>query len=143
MKHIKRKSNFDYRILLQNFRYEQYVWCFYWTLKENPKIEIVSEQLEIKHYRTDGLPKNIIFIVGLINIMTCFNRRVRYYLYMLNWNQKIFMYYNRYYRYLYNEKKFGKKKFLKCKHSHKLHFVACMYHRQLTGIRLEKNHIKY
>ena len=133
----------DYRLLLENFRYEQYVWYFYPNLKQNPKFEAVSNQLEIWHYRTDGLPKNIIFIVGIVNIMTCFNCRIKFYLYALNWNQKIFMYYNRYYRYLHNEKKFGKKKFLKYRHSHKLHFVACIYHRQLTGVRLEKNHLRY
>ena len=143
LKYIRRKSNLDYRLLLENFRFEQYVWYFYPNLKENHKFETVSNQLEIYHYRTDGLPKNILIIVGLINIMTCFNRRIKFYLYALHWNQKIFMYYNRYYRYLHNEKKFGKKKFLNYKHGHKLHFVACIYHRQFTGVRLDKNHARY
>ena len=132
----------DWRILLANFRYEQYVWRFYPNLKENAKFEAISNKLEIQ-YKTNSLPKNIIFIIGLVNTITCFNRRIKYYLYILHWNQRIFMYYNRYYRYLGNDKKFGKKKNLKYKHSHKLHFVAYMYHRQFTGVRLDKNHLRY
>ena len=53
------------------------------------------------------------------------------------------MYYNRYYRYLSNDRKFGKKKFLKGRHSHKLHLIACLYHRQFTGVKLNKNHLRY
>ena len=131
----------DWRVLLANFRYEQYVWRFYPNLKNNPKFEGVSNKLELL-YKTNSLPKNIIFIIGLVNTITCFNRRIKYYLYILHWNQRIFMYYNRYYRYLGNDKKFGERKFLKYKHSHKLHFVAYIYHRQFTGARsLDKNHL--
>ena len=137
MKNIKRKCKLDWRILLAKFRYEQYIWHFYPNLKDNPKLETISNQLEFEA-RTDSIPKNIIFIVGLVNAVTYFNRRLRYYFYILHWNQRLFMYYNRYYRYLGNEKKFGKTTTLKRKHSHKLHFVACMYHRQLTGVRLER-----
>ena len=133
----------DWRILIANFRYEQFVWRFYPILKENPKFEGISNQLELWQYRSNGLPKNIIFIVGLVNAITCFNRRVKYLLYIIHWNQKIFMYYNRYYRYLNNDKNFGEKKFLKRRHSHKVHFVTCIYHRQFTGVRLDKNHLRY
>ena len=142
LKYIKRKCKLDWTILLTNFRYQQYVWRFYPNLKENPKLETISNQLEIA-CRNNSVPNNIIFIVGLVNAVTCFNGHLRYYFYILHWNQRLFMYYNRYYRYLANEKKFGKKTILKKKHSHKLHFVACIYHRQLTGVRLEKNHLRY
>ena len=142
LEYIKRKSRLDWKILLVNFKYEQYIWRFYPNLKENAKLETVSNKLEID-FKTNSVPRNIIFIIGLVNAMTCFNKRVRYYLYLLHWNQRLFMYYNRYYRYLANEKKFRKKTILKKKHSHKLHLVACMHHRQLTGIRIEKNHLRY
>ena len=132
----------DWRILLANFRYEQYVWRFYPNLKKNAKFETISNKLELR-YNTNALPKNIIFIIGLVNTITCFNRRIKYYLYILHWNQRIFMYYNRYYRYLGNDKKFGKKNCLKYKNSHKLHFIAYMYHRQFTGVRLDRNHLRY
>ena len=132
----------DWRLLLANFRYEQYVWRFYPNLKENNTFEAISNKLELR-YKTMTLPRNIIFIVGLVNTITCFNRRIKYFLYILHWNQRIFMYYNRYYRYLNNDKMFGKKKFLSYKHSHKLHFIAYMYHRQFTGVRLDRNHLRY
>ena len=142
LKNIKRKSKLDWRILLANFRYEQYIWRFYPNLKGNPKLNTISNQLELET-KTNSIPENVVFIVGLVNAITCFNGRLRYYLYILHWNQRLFMYYNRYYRYLGNEKKFGKRITLKRKHNHKLHFVACIYHRQLKGIRLEKNHLCY
>ena len=87
---------------------------FYPNLKDNPKLERISNQLELEA-KTDSIPENIIFIVGLINAITCFNGRLRYYFYILHWGQKIFLYYNRYYRYQANDKKFGKKKVLKKK----------------------------
>ena len=143
LKYIKCKCSFDWKILLNNFRYEQYVWRFYPNLKENPKFESFSDQLELAH-KTNGLPKNIIFIVGLVNILTCFNRRIKLYLYILHWNRRIFIYYNRYYRYLANEKKFGKRNFIKSKYRHKLHFIAYIHHREFTGVRnLDKNHLCY
>ena len=140
--YIKNKSRIDWTILLINFKYEQYIWRFYPTLKRNFKFATISRQLELGK-RNNSTPNNIIFIVYLINKMTCFNARIRYYFYILDWGQKIFLYYNRYYRYLANNRKFGKKKILQKKNSHKVHFVACIYHRQLTGIRLERNHLRY
>ena len=142
LEYIKRKSKLDWRILLINFKYEQYIWRFYPNLKDNPKIDTVATQLDLAN-RNNSTPDNILFIIHLINRITCFNSRLRYYLYILHWNQRIFLYYNRYYRYQANEKKFGKKTIIKKKHSHKIHFVACIYHRQLTGIRLERNHLRY
>ena len=140
--HIKKQSRVDLRILLNNFRYEQYVWRFYPTLKKNIKFQTFSRQLELSK-RNNGLPKNILFIVYLINRMTCFNARVRFYFYVLNWYQKIFFYYSRYYRYLGNEKKFGKKKILPKRYSHKVHFIPFIYRRQLTGAKIEKNYLRY
>ena len=83
----------------------------------------------------------------LINKMTCFNARIRYYFYVLDWSQKIFLYYNRYYRYLANERKFNKKKIMEKimekRNSYKVHFIPYIYHRQLTGSRLDRNHLRY
>ena len=108
LKNIKRKSKLDWTILLANFKYEQYIWRFYPNLKDNPKLETISNQLEIEG-KSNSIPENIVFIVGLINAMTCFNSRLMYYLYLLHWNQRIFIYYNRYYRYLANEKNLVKR----------------------------------
>ena len=141
LRYIKRKSNLDWKVLLVNFRNEQYVWRFYPNLKENLKFESISNQLELTR-KTNGLPENIIFIVGLVNMLTCFNRRIKFYLYVLHWNRRIFIYYDRYYRYLANEKKFGKQNFINSKYKYKLHFVAYICHRQCTGIRnIDKNHL--
>ena len=140
--YIKKQSRIDWTILLINFKYEQYVWRFYPTLKKNLKLETFSRQLELSK-RNNGVPKNILFIVYLINRITCFNARVRFYFYVLHWNQRIFLYYDRYYRYLGNEKKFGKKKILLKRNSYKIHFIPYIYHRQLTGIRIEKNYLRY
>ena len=78
LEYIKNKSRLDWKILLVNFRYEQYIWRFYPNLKENPKLETISRQLESGN-RNNSMPDNIIFIVQLINTMTCFNARLRYY----------------------------------------------------------------
>ena len=142
LKYIKKKSKLDWTILLSNFKYEQYIWRFYPLLKRNHKFASMSTQLELNK-KNNSIPKNIIFIIYLINKMTCFNARIRYYFYILDWGQKIFLYYNRYYRYLSNERKFGNKKILEKRNSYKVHFIACIYHRQLNGSRLDKNHLRY
>ena len=142
LKYIEIQSRLDLTILLVNFKYESYVWRFYPILKRNPKITALSLQLESTK-RNNGLPENIIFIVYLVNRMTCFNARVRFYFYVIHWSDKIFLYYNRYYRYIGNEKKFGKKKIIPKKYSHKVHFIPYMYRRELTGMRIEKNHLRY
>ena len=142
LQYIKTKSRTDWTILLISFRYEQYVWRFYPLLKRNLKFATISRELELGK-TNNSIPKNIIFIVYLINKMTCFNARVRYYFYILDWGQKIFLYYNRYYRYLANERKFGKKKVLEKRNSYKVHFIPYIYHRQLTGIRFDRNHLRY
>ena len=139
--YIKKQSKIDWKIVLINFRYEAYVWRFYPTLK-NLKITTFSKQIELTK-TNNGLPKNIIFIIYLVNRLTCFNARIRYYFYVLNWYEKIFLYYNRYYRYLGNERKFDKKKILPKRYSYKVHFIPYIYRRQLTGIRIDKNNLRY
>ena len=140
---IKKQSKVDWIVLLVNFRYEQYVWRFYPALKKNPKLTKFSEQLELSS-RNNGLPKNIMFIVYFVNRIICFNKRVKYFFFITHWNQRIFLYYDRYYRYLYNEKKFKKKrKVLPKKNSYKVHFIPYIYHRQLTGNRLQRNYLRY
>ena len=71
---------------------------------------------------------------------TYFNKEIRRFAWILTWKKDVFKYYNRYYRYLNNEKLFGKKKFLNYKNGHKLHLILCIKNRELTGLRLNKNH---
>ena len=143
LEYIKKQSKIDWKILLINFRYEQYVWRFYPILKRNLKIDTFSRQLELSK-RNNGLPENIISIVYLVNRITSFNKRIKYYFYILHWNQRIFLYYYRYYRYLENEKKFNNKtKILTKRNSYKIHFIPYIYRRQLTGMRIERNYLRY
>ena len=90
-----------------------------------------------------GYPFNIIRIVELINRYSYFNQRIRYYFALMSWAHNIFIYYNRYYRYHKNNRLFGKKEHLNLKHGYKLHFVAYMYHRQFTAVKLDRNHLRY
>ena len=140
--YIEKESRLDFVTLLSNFKCEAYIWRFYPVLKRNPKVTALSLQLESTK-RNNGLPKNILFIVYLVNTMTCFNARVRFYFYVIHWSDKIFLYYNRYYRYLANEKEFGKRKIIPKKYSHKVHFIPYLYRRELTGMRIAKNHLRY
>ena len=95
-------------------------------------------------YKCDmGCPHNILAIVELINMNTYFNRRIRYFFTLMSWAHNIFIYYNRFYRYLQNDKLFGKKQCLAIKHRHKLHFVAFICHRQYTGVKLGKNNLRF
>ena len=91
----------------------------------------------------NGLPKCIIKIIETINITTYFNKEIRSFAWVFTWCQRIFWYYNRYYRYLNNERLHGKKKFLNYKHGHKLHLISYLEKRELTGIRLNKNHLLF
>ena len=142
LKYIEIQSRLDFTILLINFKHESYVWRFYPILKRNPKITALSLELESKKIN-NGLPENIIYIVYLVNRMTCFIARVKFYFYVVHWSDKIFLYYNRYYRYLANEKEFGKRKIIPKKYSHKVHFIPYLYRREITGMRIEKNHLRY
>ena len=117
----------------------EYEICIFWRLyprlKKNLKFERANKQL-VK--TNNGLPKNIMFIVYLVNCITCFSAKIRYCFSVLHWNKKMFLYYNRYYRYLAIERKFGKGKILPKKYSHKTHFIPYLYRRQLTGSRIDK-----
>ena len=80
----------------------------------------------------------------IINEVTYFNKRIKQFALTLTWYRRIFMYYDRYYRYRQNERLFfDKKNFLNYKHGHKLHFVSYIKNRELTGIRLNKNHMVF
>ena len=142
LNYIKRQSRIDWTILFINFRYESYVWRCYPTLKKNLEIATFSRQLELEK-RNNGLPKNILFIVYLVNRVTYFNARIRFYFYVLHWSQKIFLVYDRYYRYLDNERKFGKRKIIPKTYNYKVHFIPNLYRRELTGTRIQKNYMCY
>ena len=142
LQYIKRKSRTDWTVLLISFRYEQYVWRFYPLLKNNLKFTTISRKLELDK-TNNSIPKNILFIVYLINKLTCFNARVRYYFNVLSWEQKIFVYYNRYYRYLVTKENSVRKKVLEKRNSYKVHVIPYIYHRQLTGSRFDRNHLRY
>ena len=139
LEHIKLHSTFDWKLLVNDFKYEDYVWWSYLNLKGNVRFRQFSDILEMEN-RCNGTPKCIIKVVQLINEVTFFNERIRYCLWIILWNQKIFTYYDRYYRYFENERLFGEKKFLNYRHGHKLHFISCIKNRELTGVRLNKNH---
>ena len=126
----------------QDIEYEICIfWRLYPRLKKNLKFERTNRQLVLSK-TNNGVPKNILFIVYLINSITCFSAKIRYCFSVLHWNKKIFLYYNRYYRYLGNEKRFGKKKILPKKYSYKVHFIPYIYRRQLTGMRIDKSHLR-
>ena len=78
-------------------------------------------------YKCDmGCPHNILAIVELINMNTYFNRRIRYFFTLMSWAHNIFIYYNKFYRYLKNDKLFGKKQRLAIKTSPQTAF-CCFY----------------
>ena len=137
---IKQNSIFDWK-LIQTLKYEDYIWWSYPNFKRNERFKSFSDKLDLK--TNNGIPKCIIKIVELINGVTFFNKQIKQFVWVLTWSRQIFMYYDRYYRYLQNERLFGKKKFLNYKHGHKLHFISCIKNRELTGIRLNKNHMVF
>lgn len=141
LKFMKKNSLVDYKTTLYHFTNEQYVWRFYPELKTNITFIKISRQIEFK--TNNSVPENIVFIVHLINKMTCFNARIRYYLNVLTWNQKMFLYYNRYYRYHAHKRKFGKKVLMKKKNNYKVHFTAWICYRQTTGVRLQRNYLRF
>ena len=116
------------------------IWQLYPKLKKNQQFETLNRQLVLSK-RNNGLPKNILFIVYFVNSLTYFNAKIRYCFRVLHWNKKIFLYYNRYYRYLENEKRFGKRKILPKRNNYKLHFIPYIYHRQFTGLRMKNNRL--
>ena len=137
LKRVTSRSYFHWK-LIHLVNYEDYIWWSYGNFTWNDKFEIFCLNVQLQN--DIGLPKCIIKIVELINKNTYFNKQIRRFAWILKHGMKIFQYYNRYYRYLHNEKLFGKKKFLNYKDGHKLHLISCIKNRELTGIRLNRNH---
>ena len=140
MEKVRQRSVFDWRII-QIIRYEDYIWWSYPNVKLSPKFESFNYQLDLKN--DNGTPKCIMKIIQIINRVSYFNKEIRKFIWVITWHQQILKYYNRYYRYLKNERLFGKKNFLNYKHGHKLHFISCLKNRELTGFRLNKNHLVF
>ena len=140
LKSIRKISIFDWR-LIQRIYYEDYICWSYPNFKLNQRFKFFVQKLE---YRiNNGVPKCILLIVEFINKITYFNKNIRHFMSVLMWSHKLMMYYNRYYRILLNERLFGKKNFLSYKNGHKLHFISYIKKRELTGIRLNKNHMLF
>ena len=143
LKRIYNKSGYNWQIISNQFNKEDYVWWSYTNYENNARLRKYIDDLELD-YKTDlGCPQNIISIVEVINMNTYFNRRIRYFFTLMSWAHNIFIYYNRFYRYLKNDKLFGKKQRVPIKHRHKLHFIPFMYHRQFTGVKLNKNNLQF
>ena len=143
LKHIRQNCAFDWKLIQTITKYEEdYLWWSYPNFKQKEKFQSFSDELDDLK-TNNGIPKCIIKIVQLINEVTFFNKQIRRFVWAFTWSHKIFRYYNRYYRYLQNEGLFGKKKFLNNKHGHKLHFISYIKNRELTGIRLNKNHMVF
>ena len=140
LKHIKQNSVSDWR-LIQTIKCEDYIWWSYPNFKQNGGFQSFSNTLDLS--RNNGIPKCIIKIVGLVNGVTYFNKQIRQFVWVLTWSQQIFRYYDRYYRYLRNEKLFGRRTFLNYRHGHKLHLISCIRNRELTGARLNRNHMVF
>ena len=143
LKRIYNRSGYNWSLVSNQFRHEDYVWWSYVNYQENRKLRRFIDILEMELACDRGCPHNIISIVELINMNCYFNRRIRYFFTLMSWAHNIFIYYNRFYRYHKNNKLFGKIEHLNVKNGHKLHFIAYMYHRQYTGARLNKNHLRY
>ena len=137
---IRNHSRFNWR-LIHSVNFEDYIWWSYPNFQRNDKFEIFCDNLDLR--TNNGLPKCIIKIVETINIGTYFNKNIRRFAWVLTWCQRVFWYYHRFYRYLNNERLFGKKKFLNYSHGHKLHLISYLKKRELTGIRLNKNHLHF
>ena len=128
------------RKLIKPIIYKDYIW---WSYPNSKRTEKLFEAISDQSQRNDGTPGGILRLVQLINQITYFNKYIRRFFCFLAWNRQIFRYYNRYYRYLHNERLFGKKKFVSCRDGHKIHFVSYLKKRELTGIKLNKNHLHF
>lgn len=95
LKKIKQNSIFDWR-LLKTIYYEDYVWWSYPNIRQNEKLNVIIHEIEFK--RNNGVPKNIMLIVKLVNKITYFNKEIKHFIWILAWTQELFTYYNRYYR---------------------------------------------
>ena len=143
LKKIYIRSGYNWHLILTLFHQEDYIWWSYVNYQENCKLRRFIDIIEMEYSTDSGCPPNIISIIQLINTNCYFNRRIRYYFSLMSWAHKIFIYYNRFYRYRKNNRLFGKKEHLNTRNGHKLHFIAYIYHRQFTGVKLNKNHLRY
>ena len=137
---IKQHSSLDWR-LIKTIKYEDYILWSYPNVKKNEVVNLINRQ--ICFIRNNGLPKGILFIVEFVNRITYFNRRIKHFHSVLSWTSELFMYYHRYYRYLNNEKLLTQRKFLNYRNGHKTHFISYLKKRELTGCKLNKNHMVF
>ena len=140
LKKIRQNSLFNWRLLV-NIQYEDYIWWSYPSIRQNEVFNLINRQICFK--RNNGVPKGIMLIVEFVNKSSYFNKKIKHFLSILSWTTEIFLYYHRFYRMLSNERQFGKKNFLSCKNGHKLHFISYLKHRELTGCRLNTNHMLF
>ena len=138
---IKQNSLLDWR-LLRTIKYEEYVWWSYPNLRKSEVYNLINHQICFK--RNNGLPKGILFIIEFVNKISYFNRKIKHFHSILSWTRELFMYYHRYYRFLNNEKVLNKKKtFLNYRNGHKTHFISYLKKRELTGCKLNRNHMVF
>ena len=136
---IRKDYYLDWRII-SAVKYDDYIWWSYPNFKQR---EFKIYATELDKYRTNGLPSNIIKVVEIVNRSTYFNKQIRLFNWVVTWQRFIFLYYKRYYRYLANDRLFGNKNFLSVKNGPKLHFISYLKHREVTGVRLNKNHMVF
>ena len=138
---IKQNSLFDWR-LLRTIKYEDYVWWSYPNLRKSEVYNLINRQICLK--RNNGLPKGILFIMEFVNKISYFNRKIKHFHSVLSWTYELFIYYHRYYRFLNNEKLLSKEKtFLNYRNGHKTHFISYLKKRELTGCKLNRNHMVF
>ena len=137
---IKQQSLLDWR-LIRTIKYEDYILWSYPNLRTSKVYYLINHQ--ICFTKNNGVPKGILFIVEFINKTTYFNRKIKNFHSVLSWTSELYMYYHRYYRYLNNEKLLAKKTFLNCRNGHKTHFISYLKKRELTGFKLNKNHMVF
>lgn len=141
LKKIYNRSGYVWSVISYKFPNEDYIWWSWSNFTENRRLTRLVDELEMLPCDS-GYPKNIIYIIQIINSHCYFNKRIRYFFTLISWASNIFIYYNRYYRYKSNNRLFGKKEHFDFKNGYKLHFVAYINHRQYTGHRLDKNHLR-
>ena len=140
LKTIKQNSIFDWR-LIRTIQYEDYICWSYPNFRQNEKFHVIVNQMGFK--TNNGVPRNIMFIVEFVNKITYFNKKIKHFATVLMWTHKLMLYYNRYYRMLNNKRLFEKSNFLSYNNGHKLHFISYIKKRELTGHKLNKNHMKF
>ena len=138
---IYNRSGYIWSVISFQFQNEDYVWWSWVNFVENRRLTRLVDELEMVPC-DHGYPKNIMYIIEIINLHCYFNRRIRYFFTLITWASNIFIYYNRYYRYKSNNRLLGKKEHFDFKNGYKLHLVAYINHRQYTGHRLDKNHLR-